>query len=178
MLAPARATDHLSEGRAETALYGLDPPSMVTPDQRDRQDRALMRLGRDLLAQGYRFTTITPASHGMVQARPHERPPTLRDIFGWSLPFLPEHLPPHMLAALIEAGALVGLAGRSRSAVRFSTLGDQIFVHSAFPTEQADAVFFGPDTYRFARAVRSTSVRAAARAASMPHRCCGTPIRG
>jgi SAM-dependent methyltransferase len=28
--------------------------------------------------------------------------------------------------------------------VRFSTLGDQIFVHSAFPTEQADAVFFGP----------------------------------
>ena len=122
-----------------------------------------MRLGRDLLAQGYRFTTITPATHGIVQARPHERPPTLRDIFGWSRPFLPEHLPPHMLAALIEAEALMGLAGHSRSTVRFSTLGDQIFVHSAFPTEQADAVFFGPDTYRFARAVRHSVATLAAR---------------
>src|SRR5688572_32246429 len=138
MLAPARATDHLSQSRAETASYGLDPSSMMTPDQPGRQDQALMRLGRDLLAQGYRFTTITPATHGIVQARPHERPPTLRDIFGWSRPFLPEHLPPHMLAALIEAEALMGLAGHSRSTVRFSTLGDEIFVHSAFPTEQAD----------------------------------------
>ena len=113
-----------------------------------------MRLGRDLLAQGYRFTTITPATHEIVQARPHGRAATLRDIFGWSLPFLPEHLPPHMLAALADAEALTSVAGHSRSTVRFSTLGDQIFVHSAFPTGQADAVFFGPDTYRFARAVR------------------------
>ena len=43
-----------------------------------------------------------------------------------------------------------------RSRVRFSTLGDQLFVHSAFPTEAADAVFFGPDTYRFARTIRES----------------------
>jgi methylase of polypeptide subunit release factors len=32
----------------------------------------------------------------------------------------------------------------------------EIFLHSAFPTLSADAVFFGPDTYRFARAIKSS----------------------
>lgn len=36
-----------------------------------------------------------------------------------------------------------------RSRVRFSSLGDELFVHSAYPTVEMDAVFFGPDTYRF-----------------------------
>src|SRR4029079_9480220 len=31
-----------------------------------------------------------------------------------------------------------------------------IFAHSAFPTNDADAVFFGPDTYRFARLLQRT----------------------
>ncbi|MCG3031628.1 class I SAM-dependent methyltransferase, partial [Pseudomonas aeruginosa] len=38
---------------------------------------------------------------------------------------------------------------------RVSSLGEQLFVHSAFPTLAADAVFFGPDTYRFDRLIRS-----------------------
>ncbi len=47
--------------------------------------------------------------------------------------------------AVEETGA--GLRAR----VRVSSLGGQLFLHSAFPPEQEDAVFFGPDTYRFAR---------------------------
>ena len=39
--------------------------------------------------------------------------------------------------------------------VRASTLDGDLFLHSAFPTTAADAVFFGPDTYRFTRAVRA-----------------------
>jgi methylase of polypeptide subunit release factors len=35
--------------------------------------------------------------------------------------------------------------------VRVASLGPDLFLHSAFPTVEADAVFFGPDTYRFAR---------------------------
>jgi methylase of polypeptide subunit release factors len=38
--------------------------------------------------------------------------------------------------------------------VRFSSLGEQLYVHSSFPTDAADAVFFGPDTYRFVAAVQ------------------------
>jgi methylase of polypeptide subunit release factors len=31
-----------------------------------------------------------------------------------------------------------------------------LFVHSAYPTLEQDAVFFGPDSYRFARAIRKS----------------------
>ncbi len=37
-----------------------------------------------------------------------------------------------------------------QSTVRFSSLGGELYVHSRFPTSEEDAVFFGPDTYRFA----------------------------
>jgi methylase of polypeptide subunit release factors len=53
-----------------------------------------------------------------------------------------------------------------RSTLRLSSLDGLLFLHSAYPTTAADAVFFGPDTYRFARALlahlkRGTSVRRA-----------------
>ena len=38
--------------------------------------------------------------------------------------------------------------------MRLSSLDGQLFLHSAFPTTASDAVFFGPDTYRFANAIR------------------------
>jgi methylase of polypeptide subunit release factors len=65
-------------------------------------------------------------------------------------------MPETCLAALAAAGVLERVGDAYRSSVRFSTLGGQLFVHSAFPTEQADAVFFGPDTYRFARFIRQS----------------------
>jgi methylase of polypeptide subunit release factors len=114
----------------------------------------LVRLGRLLRDEGYRFVTITPATHRRVVARPSPGRATLSDIFGWSRRFVEDDLPAPMLDALREAHALVGSANALRSAVRFSTLDQQIFAHSAFPTDQADAVFFGPDTYRFAHATR------------------------
>lgn len=116
-------------------------------------DRALLALGTWLRQSDYRFTTITPASHRRVASRPLARPPTLQDIFGWSRSFRPADLPGDALCQLEAAGALETHHDGYRSAVRFSSLGDQLFMHSAFPTEQADAVFFGPDTYRFVRAV-------------------------
>jgi methylase of polypeptide subunit release factors len=39
--------------------------------------------------------------------------------------------------------------------VRASTLEGELFLHSAFPTVSSAAVFFGPDTYRFARAIKN-----------------------
>jgi methylase of polypeptide subunit release factors len=101
----------------------------------------LVRLGRLLRESGYRFTTITPESHRRVNARPgNERARSVRDVFGWSRPFDDSVLPPDVLQLLHEAG---------EKSVRFSTAGDLLFVHSAFPTTAADSVFFGPDTYRY-----------------------------
>ncbi|RYX92512.1 MAG: class I SAM-dependent methyltransferase [Comamonadaceae bacterium] len=116
---------------------------------------ARVRLGRFLLDEGYRFTTVTPATHARVNARPGARRATcLRDIFGWSRPFEPALLPAGVLAMLEAAGVLREEDGLMRSTVRFSTLGDNIFMHSAWPTTGADTVFFGPDTYRFASLIQ------------------------
>jgi methylase of polypeptide subunit release factors len=118
------------------------------------KDEALLALGRELQRNGYRFTTITPASHNRVNSRPTSTAAPFQRIFGWSLPFRAPELQPALLALLEQAGELDDEENSLRSKVRFSTLGEQIFVHSAFPTDAPDTVFFGPDTYRFARALR------------------------
>ena len=59
-----------------------------------------------------------------------------------------------IVTLLEQAGEVESRRRPCYSNVRFSSLGEQLFVHSAFPTEAPDAVFFGPDTYRFARAIR------------------------
>src|SRR3546814_16523480 len=45
--------------------------------------------------------------------------------------------------------------GMLHSLVRVSSLADCLYVHSAFPTDDQDAVFFGPDSYRFVDLIRA-----------------------
>jgi hypothetical protein len=103
----------------------------------------------------YAFVTPTPATHRRFLERNPREARDLRDVFGWSLPFAPGLLPEGLLRAL-ERGNLLTTAegGRLRSKVRVSTLGGLRFVHSAYPTDARDAVFFGPDSYRFVRFLR------------------------
>jgi methylase of polypeptide subunit release factors len=121
----------------------------------EARNQALVALGEELQAAGYRFTTVTPDSHRRVNDRSgNDRATSLEAIFGWSRPFLRENCSDRIIALLKEADELEVAEDALRSKVRFSTLADQLFVHSSFPTESSDAVFFGPDTYRFARALR------------------------
>jgi len=115
---------------------------------------ALVELGNALRKLGYRFITPTPATIALVNQRPgNETARDLMDVFGWSRPFEARILPAHLLALLKEAGMLRTDKGLLRSAVRVSSssVGDALFFHSAWPTDAVDAVFFGPDTYRFLR---------------------------
>ena len=116
------------------------------------EEQALLGLLAWLKQRGYRFVTITPASHERVISRPGcERATDLADIFGWSLPFARDLLPAGLFDSLEAAGCVAAMDNRLyRSQVRVSSLGADLFVHSAFPTDEADAVFFGPDSYRFA----------------------------
>jgi SAM-dependent methyltransferase len=125
---------------------------MPSSPLRPLDENALLALGRWLGATGYRFTTVTPRSHATVNARPGNRQADcLAGIFGWSRPFTPDTLPAPALALLRAAGGAIERPdGLLTSAVRFSTLDGLLLAHSAFPTEAEDAVFFGPDTYRFA----------------------------
>ncbi|MGY4494340.1 methyltransferase [Pseudomonas sp. TE3610] len=119
-------------------------------------DLALLQLGRRLQAAGYRFTTITPLSHQRNNARPeNHRARSARDVFGWSRPFARELLAPADFDALATGGVLREHAGLWASDIRWSSLADLLLVHSAFPTVAHDAVFLGPDTYRFAQAIEA-----------------------
>lgn len=125
------------------------------------QDRAVRTLLRELKRGGYHFVTPTPATHARVLGRANGREAVdLRDVFGWNMPFRPELLDRELLGVLQTAG-LVEAAGqqRLRATVRVSSLRDNLFVHSAYPTEAEDAVFFGPDSYRFADFVAAEMAR-------------------
>ena len=126
---------------------------------------SLVALGRALQACGYAFVTPTPATHARVNARlsaDHGR--DLRDVFGWSRRFDEGALPPNVFTAIRTAGVLKRDGDAWRSLVRLSSLDGMLFLHSAYPTTDADAVFFGPDTYRFALAIHRELERPVTRA--------------
>ena len=116
---------------------------------------ALTRLLQLLEDRDYRFTAPTPETHRRVLKHPDKRQAReLRDVFGWSLPFAPELLDAELLGCLEAARAVERRRGLLRSRVRVASLGENLFVHSAFPPGD-DSVFFGPDTYRFAAMIRA-----------------------
>lgn len=108
-------------------------------------DAALLRLIEMLADRDYRFVTPAPATHARVIAR-RSAAEDLADVLGWSLPFALERIDAEILALLAAAGVLEG----QRSTVRVSSLKGGLYLHSAYPTEAEDSVFFGPDSYRFA----------------------------
>jgi len=119
-----------------------------------RTQVALQRLGEALQQAGYRHTTVTPATHARVNARPANHMATdLRGVFGWSRPFRPDVLPGYIFALMQDSGVAIACEEGWRSMVRASTLNNHLYFHSAWPTDAAGAVFFGPDTYRYAAAL-------------------------
>lgn len=117
--------------------------------------KSLLQLGQALQERGYRFTTVTPATHLRVNSRRKNRLASdLAGVFGWSRPFKAEVLDEGLLAMLEDSGAVIrDDEGYLRSAIRWSSLGKQLYLHTAFPTQAEDSVFFGPDTYRFVSAI-------------------------
>lgn len=121
-----------------------------------QNEAALLSLLQVLKRCGYHFVTPTPATHARILARESfSEANNLRGVLGWSLPFLPHTVEPEILQLLQAAGTLDEVGDqRLKSRVRVSSLGDELFLHSAYPTDADDAVFFGPDSYRFADLVR------------------------
>lgn len=153
---------------------------------------ALVELGRALQAAGYHFTTVTPATQARVLARdPGAWAVDMRDVFGWSRPYQylngedADALPAGMAQLMERCGIALPVAqtgearcarGR-RSALRCSTLDGRLYFHSAYPTSDTNAVFFGPDTCRFIRALHAETAARARASAPAPRRiadlCCG-----
>lgn len=131
----------------------------------------LHALGKYLLASGYHYTAVTPATHEVnLQRNPGRHASDLRGILGWSLPFTREAVSEQEFRLMAAAGILDREGDLWRSTLRWSSLGGLLCAHSAYPTDSNDAVFFGPDTYRFARFVESwlaSTDREVARAADI-----------
>lgn len=110
----------------------------------------LAELLHTLDAEGYQFTCVTPRTHNRIlRRRSGDRAADLRDVFGWNLPFARDLLPGPILDLMRQADALDTVADGFRSRLRVAELDGRLFLHSAFPTDDEDSVFFGPDTYRF-----------------------------
>ena len=150
---------------------------MQLTDEQRRSDEALLHLGRRLHADGYGFTCVTPLTHQRYAERAGDLPGrTLREVFGWNRPFTPSLLSADELEHMREAGIVSARGQLLQSQVRWSTLSDLLLVHSGFPTDTADAVFFGPDSYRFARVIEAHLQHSAAPLESAVEIGCGTGI--
>jgi SAM-dependent methyltransferase len=108
--------------------------------------------------RGYRFVAVTPATHRLVNARAENSwAARTEDVFGWNRKFTGGVLDAELFDIAAAAGVLKPVAGSAIPAwharLRAASLNGFLLLHSAFPTDAADAVFLGPDTYRFAAAV-------------------------
>ncbi len=123
--------------------------------QRERvtaDEEALLDVARALGRLNYDFVSVTPETRRrVVTSRGGEdaQSQDLRDVFGWNLPFDTAILPAGLFDTMLRAQIVSTSAGLMRSSVGFSTCMGRLFVRSAAPTTAKDAVFFGPDTYRF-----------------------------
>jgi methylase of polypeptide subunit release factors len=127
------------------------------PDASGLEPAAAHEVLAALKTLGYRFVAPTPSTHERVlRRRSQDQAHTIRDVLGWSLPFGPGVLPGPLLEALEAARALTSAEPERRARVRVSSLGGDLFFHAPFPPSAEDAVFFGPDTYRFARFLSQT----------------------
>ena len=79
----------------------------------------------------------------------------LVDVFGWNLPFRRETLDVEMLALMAAGRILQARGDLFVSTLRVASVKALLFLHSAFPTDDRDAVFFGPDSYRFTDFIRA-----------------------
>ncbi|KAB7624302.1 methyltransferase [Alkalilimnicola sp. S0819] len=119
-----------------------------------REPRAparLLALLKELRARGYAHTTVTPATHARVNGRKGQAwARDINGVLGWSRPFSGDVLPGPLLSRLQAADLLEQVPGGWRSRVRVSSLDGVCYLHSAWPTQDPRAVFFGPDSHRFA----------------------------
>ena len=139
-----------------TKNFVLKLNSSETSDQPSINPHALIALLDFLKAHSYRFTAVTPVTHARVNVRSYQpnQQTDVRTIFGWNRPFVETDVDRKLFELMRAADILEQVGSRWRSRIRVASLESELFVHSAFPTTQADAVFFGPDTYRFIAALK------------------------
>jgi len=126
----------------------LTPPAPTSD-----ADAGLLALMELLRARGYAFVTPTPSTHALVRDRREAgAADLLRDIFGWTRPFKADLVDAGLWETMQAAQVVISDGSHCRAALRASTVAGRLYLHSA-PTQDNDAVFLGPDSYRYARLI-------------------------
>ncbi len=115
---------------------------------------ALLEVLQRLDAAGYDFVTPTPSTVRRWLARSAPERPDLRDLLGWGFPFREDAVDRDLVEALKAAGLVARDPGGLRCTARAARIRGRLFLHTAFPGAGDDAVFVGPDSYRFADLIR------------------------
>ena len=148
---------------ASDMFHSDAPPSDVQPasstshleNTEAARSHALVELLTCLRSQRYRHIAVTPLTHARIYKRdPQAWAQYARDIFGWGRPFHADVAGEHVFSLMQAADMVDPMEMGWRSKLRVASLNEMLFLHSAYPTLEASSVFFGPDTYRFARAVQ------------------------
>ena len=148
---------------------------------RDDLSDAIFAIGEHLRANGYAFTTVTPETHRRVIANNAFCGDMLRDIFGWNRSFAVGDVDSLVAESMQRARLLDSVAQSEslrRSGLRFASLGNELFAHSAFPTESSQSVFFGPDSYRFCHLIERTLAARGAPVRRIIDIGCGSGVGG
>lgn len=121
----------------------------------DDKCAALLSLLSFLKSRDYHFVPPTPETHRRVLARACtlQKADVLRDLFGWNRRVSPESVDPALQEIMQRCAIYDVQADGIKSRLRVASLDGDLFLHSAFPTDGGDAIFFGPDSYRFAKAI-------------------------
>ena len=140
----------------------LEEPIDAPIDENKHNPQKLGLLLAYLKKHDYCFTTISPASHEKVNNRlENALAKNLADIFGWNRVFSTNAVEAYLFDLMQTANILTKVDSGWKSRLRVasidscinSSINTQLFLHSAYPTTDNEAVFFGPDTYRFATAI-------------------------
>lgn len=124
----------------------------TAPALSSEAEEALLELLALLDRLEYDFVPPTPATHSRhLHHQGHADARSLRDALGWSMAFAPGEIDAKV-DELLDRAHMLSREGHSRlrSRVRVSRLHGTLLLHSAYPTDDSDSVFLGPDSYRFA----------------------------
>ena len=124
-------------------------------------DEAAIALLRLLKHERYEFHTPTRDTfHINRLRRPFVRSASLTDIFGWTRRFREADAPSEFRDLMESAGMLSAAGfGLMRCSHACASIGDTMLFHTSLSDTSKDAVFFGPDTYRFATLLRRQAHR-------------------
>ena len=160
---------------------------MFTENRNIDSLKALTCVINYLAAKNYTFTTITPDSHQRVLARKLKTTPpkpsprdVLVSLFGWSEFVNVSWIDPELATLLagpdISERSADGL--KIKSLWRVSSLDGMLFVHSSYPTDQENSIFFGPDSYRYVHFLKERVMEKSGRARRIVDIGAGTGVGG